>query len=155
MLFEVAPQYFDNILGTTDSELMFHLALTYGLEENAPRALERMAAFVENTAKAHGIDTAIWMTLAVSDGKTLYCVRYASDGKAPSLYYSPDAEAFSKVNPEFKHLYGNARAVVSEPPGHYPQIWTEVPQSTLVVVKGGDLEQLPFAPHRLTKTQSG
>jgi glutamine amidotransferase len=38
MLMEVAPENFGNIQGTTDSELMFHLALTYGLDDDAPRA---------------------------------------------------------------------------------------------------------------------
>jgi glutamine amidotransferase len=155
MLMEVAPEYFGNILGTTDSELMFHLALTYGLNEDAPRALERMVEYVENLGREHGIDAAIWMTLAVTDGETLYSVRYASDGKAPSLFYSPDADEFSKVNPEFKHLYGDeVRAVVSEPPGKYPQIWTEVPQSTLLIVRGGDLKLQPFRPLSVSRASA-
>lgn len=156
MLIEVAPEYFGNILGTTDSELMFHLALTFGLDEDAPRALARMVAFVENLARAHGIDTAIWMTLGVSDGKTLYSVRYASDGKAPSLYYSPDADEFSKVNPLYKAIFGEkARAIVSEPPGRFPEIWNEVPQSTLLVARDGDLEFQPFHPLPMSRSHVG
>ena len=147
MLMEVAPEYFENILGTTDSELMFHLALSFGLDDDAPRALAQMAAFVEDVASAHAIESAVWMTLGVSDGKTLYGVRYGSDGRAPSLYYSPDADEFSQVNPEFKHIFGDkARAIVSEPPGKYPQIWTEVPQNTLVEARDGELEFHSFKP---------
>jgi glutamine amidotransferase len=90
------------------------------------------------------------MTLGISDGQTLYGVRYGSDGRAPSLYYSPDTEEFCKVNPSIKDLFGDkVRAVVSEPPGKFPQLWTEVPQSTLVVVKEGDLQLYPFHPEPL------
>jgi len=145
MLAEVSPEYFNNIFGTTDSELMFHLALTFGLEENAPLALARMAGFVEKIARIHGIETAIWMTLGISDGETIYSVRYASDGKAPSLFYSPDADEFSKVNPDFKEVFGEkAHAIVSEPPGRFPKIWKEVPQGTLLIAKDGELEFEPF-----------
>lgn len=156
MLLEVAPEYFGNIMGTTDSELMFHLALTFGLEYDAPKALARMAGFVEKVARMHGINTAIWMTLGVSDGKTLYSVRYGSDGKAPTLFYSPDADEFSKVNPQFKQLFGErARAIVSEPPGKYPQIWNEVPQSTLVIARDGEIEFQPFKPLADTLSAAG
>ena len=39
-----------SIEGSTDSELLFHLALTFGLEDDAVDALERMAGFVEDFA---------------------------------------------------------------------------------------------------------
>lgn len=43
----VDPKFFTNIEGTTDSELLFHLALSFGLESEPLPALERMAGFVE------------------------------------------------------------------------------------------------------------
>ena len=147
MMMEVAPEYYNNIKGTTDSELMFHLALSFGLEDDAPRALALMTGFVEKVARVHGVETAVWMTLGVSDGETIYSVRYGSDGKAPTLFYSPDADEFSKVNPDFKAVFGDkARAIVSEPPGHFPEIWKEVPQATLLTARDGELEFEPFIP---------
>lgn len=147
MLMEVAPEYFGNVTGTTDSELMFHLALTYGLDEDAPRALARMAGFVETVARKHGVSAPIWMTLGVSDGKTLYGVRYATDGKAPSLFHSPDVEAIYKLNPAIRGRFGeSACAIVSEPPGKFPQYWTDVPQGMLVVVREGQMRLRPFEP---------
>src|SRR5262245_50997331 len=53
LLFAVAPELFTNILGTTDSELMFHLALTFGLETDPLGALARMAGFIEQTGRKH------------------------------------------------------------------------------------------------------
>lgn len=147
MMTEVAPEYFNNIMGTTDSELMFHLALTFGLEDDAITALERMTGFVEKVARSHGIEAAVWMTLGISDGETIYSVRYGSDGRAPTLFYSPEGDEFSKVNPDFREIFGEkARAIVSEPPGRFPEIWKEVEPSTMLIAKDGELEFNPFVP---------
>jgi predicted glutamine amidotransferase len=147
LLMAVAPEYFGNILGTTDSELMFHLALTFGLEEDPPRALARMAGFVEASALEKGIAEALWMTLGVSDGRKIWAVRYASDAQAPSLYHSRNMEDVYKINPDLGNLVGrSSRVIVSEPLGTFSQVWLEVPQSSLLVVDGEDLEVRPFAP---------
>lgn len=147
LMMEVAPRYFNNIMGTTDSELMFHLALTFGLEENPPAALARMAGLVEKTGRRHGVTESLWMTLGVSDGERLWAVRYASDGEAPTLYHSRDTEDLVPVNPAIREKLGAAaRAIVSEPIGKFAEIWTEVPQGSLVEVRGGTLEVRPFRP---------
>ena len=41
LMLEVAPELFPDIQGSTDSEVLFHLALTYGLEQDPVAALER------------------------------------------------------------------------------------------------------------------
>src|SRR6201991_3881154 len=41
LLYEVDPMLFGELQGTTDSELMFYLALTYGLTDDPLPALER------------------------------------------------------------------------------------------------------------------
>jgi predicted glutamine amidotransferase len=147
LLMAIDPQYFGNILGTTDSELMFHLALTFGLELDAPLALARMAGFVEEVGRSSGVDESLWMTIAVTDGKTLYSVRYASDGNAPTLYHSPSVDEVYRINPAITGRLGTAaRAIVSEPIGAYPAMWTEVPQGSLLIVRGGDLEVQRFEP---------
>jgi glutamine amidotransferase len=83
----VAQPLFNHIEGSTDSELMFFLALTFGLEDDPIAGVERMAGFVEHTARANGVDQSLWMTLGFTDGNTLYAVRYASDGDAPTLFH--------------------------------------------------------------------
>ena len=47
--FAVDPSLYPSIEGTTDSETMFYLALTFGLEDDPPGAVERMVGFVEET----------------------------------------------------------------------------------------------------------
>lgn len=150
LLLSVGEQYFNNILGTTDSELMFHLALTLGLEHDPPGALARMAGLIERVGRAHGVEESLWMTLGVSDGQTLYGVRYASDGQAPTLYYSPDVEQLYRVNPQIAGRFGAAaRAIVSEPVGAYPTLWTEAPQGSLLTVREGNVVVQSFQPTEL------
>jgi predicted glutamine amidotransferase len=149
LLMAVDPGLFPNILGTTDSEVMFYLALTFGLEHDPLRGLARMVGFVEETALKMGIEEAIWMTVGVTDGNNLYAVRYASDGDAPTLYHSKDTEAVCHLNPDLREHFGtDARAIVSEPIGVFPDIWQLVPQSSSVTVKDACFETRPFQPRR-------
>ena len=52
LLLAVHPDLFGNIAGSTDSELLFHLALTFGLTDDPITGIARMAGFVEATAAA-------------------------------------------------------------------------------------------------------
>jgi len=147
LLMAVDPALFPNILGTTDSEIMFFLALTFGLEHDPPQGLARMAGFVEVTARKHGIEESLWMTVGVTNGKDLYAVRYASDGDAPTLYHSKDIEAVCHLNPDLRERFGTeARAIVSEPIGIFPEIWHLVPQNSAVHARDACFKISPFRP---------
>jgi len=149
LLLAVDPALFPNIRGTTDSELMFHLALTFGLDSDPLGALERMAGFVEETGRRHDVDRPLQMTVGVSDGERLYAARYASDQEANSLYVSNDVQDVRELYPEetrFKHLGDEARAVVSEPLGELPGVWRELPPGSALIVQPGADEEVPFRP---------
>jgi predicted glutamine amidotransferase len=149
LLLAVDPALFGNIRGTTDSELMFHLALTFGLDADPLGALERMAGFVEETGRRHGVERPLQMTVGVSDGERLYAVRYASDQEANSLFVTNDVQDVRELYPEetrFEHLGDEARAVVSEPLGDLPGVWREVPPGSALIVQPGADEEVPFRP---------
>jgi glutamine amidotransferase len=148
LLEAIAPEYFANILGTTDSELMFHLALSFGLQDDPLGALSRMVGYIEEHSRARGVADSVWMTVAVTDGRTIHAVRYASDGDAPTLYLSPDVEHVYRLNPTIAGRFGDAaRAIVSEPIGEYPSLWQSVPQNSSVVVsEGAEYVIQPFRP---------
>jgi predicted glutamine amidotransferase len=150
LLLAVDPRFFGGIEGTTDSELLFALALTFGLDDEPLPALERMAGFVEATGARHGVAEPLQMTLGVSDGERLYAIRYASGRmEANSLYVSNDARDVRLLYPEnerLRHLSDEARAVVSEPLSDLPGLWREVPRSSALVVQPGADEELTFAP---------
>jgi predicted glutamine amidotransferase len=149
LLMAVHPDLFVNIRGSTDSELLFHLALTFGLADDPVAGLARMAGFVEAAAAAAGIDEpALQMTVGLSDGARLYAVRYASGGEVNSLFVSEDAASLRMLYPESErlgHFSDDARAVVSEPLIDLPGLWREVPAGTALVI-GDAIEQRTFQP---------
>jgi predicted glutamine amidotransferase len=150
LLLAVDPDVFGGIEGTTDSELMFHLALTFGLDQEPLAALERMAGFVEETGRRHGVAEPLQMTVGVSDGERVYAARYASGSVVNSLFVTADATAVRALYPDderFRGLGDEARAIVSEPLGDLPGVWQEVPTGSALIVQPGEDEQVAFTPH--------
>lgn len=150
LLLAVEPELFPNVEGTTDSEVLFHLALTFGLHEDPIEALERMAGFVERTCSERGIETPLQMTVGVTDGEHLWAVRYASEGLDPNtLYVSAEPATLRHLYPERERLAqmpDDTRVVVSEPLVDLPGAWHEIEPSTAVVVGPGRFEQRGFTP---------
>jgi glutamine amidotransferase len=149
LILAVDPALFPAIQGTTDSELMFFLALTFGLDADPLPALERMAGFVEETGRSHGIDEPLQMTVAVSNGEEVYAARYASGPVVNSLFVSADPAVIRELHPadpRFERFSEESRAIVSEPLGDLPGVWEEVPAGTAWIVRHGPDEQLPFRP---------
>jgi glutamine amidotransferase len=149
LLLAVEPSIFSGIAGTTDSELMFYLALTFGLEEEPLAALERMAGFVEETGRRRGVEEPLQMTVAASDGERLYAARYASGPVVNSLFVTADASAVRALYPgdaRLEQFSDESRAVVSEPLGDLPGLWNEVPAGTAIVVQPGHDARVPFTP---------
>ncbi len=148
LLMAVRDDLFENIQGSTDSELMFHLALTFGLQDDPLGALERMAGFVEAVGTAAGVAEPLQMTIGVADGERLYAARYASGPVVNTLFVSEDIESVRALYPErerFAHFSDDARVVVSEPLMALPGLWREVPASSALIV-GQDVEDRPFRP---------
>ena len=145
----VDPSLYPDILGTTDSEVLFHLALTHGLEEDPIGALERAVGFVEAVGHGHDIRFPIQMTVAVTDGATIWAFRYSSEGRSRSLFHSASAATLLEMYPERADLaeFGpNGRVIVSEPLTDLPGAFHEVPESTMAVLAPGAFEHRPFLP---------
>jgi len=151
LLLAVDPALLPEIEGSTDSEVLFHLALTFGLEDDPVTALERMAGFVEDVAAEHGIEDPLQMSVAVTDGERIVAARYSSEGRSRSLFFSTDARVLKAQYPEMPELQAlsdDARAVVSEPLGDLVGAWNEVPEASVGIVHGGEDELRPFTPRR-------
>ncbi|WP_327344471.1 class II glutamine amidotransferase [Streptomyces europaeiscabiei] len=145
----VDPELFLDIEGSTDSEMMFYLALTFGLEQDVPGAVARMVGMVERTGREHGVEFPLQMTVAVTDGRQTWAFRYSSQGTSRSLYYSTEVEALRALHPEVEFLQevsDETRLIVSEPLGDLPGVWNEVPESSYGLVRPGGDSLLPFAP---------
>jgi glutamine amidotransferase len=144
--FAVGTDLYNLMEGTTDSEVMFHLALTFGLEEDPVGGLERMVGFVEETGRAAGIEHPMQMTIGLTNGHRLYAVRYSSDQASRTLYHSRNMGALREINPMFERFSEDAIVVVSEPLNDVMEYWAEIPESTLVTVEGCDVQTHPFRP---------
>ena len=149
LLLAVDADLFPHIEGSTDSETMFYLALTLGLEEDPPAAVARMAGLVERTGRAHGVPDPLQMTVAVTDGESLWAFRYSSRRESRSLFYSTRVDTLRSLHPDLEFLRGvseGTRLIVSEPLGDMPGAWNAVPESTYGVVRPGGDEMHAFAP---------
>jgi predicted glutamine amidotransferase len=149
LLLAIDPVLFDAVGGSTDSEALFYLALTFGLEHDPLGAVEQAVGFVEATGREHGIENPVQMTLGISDGERLYAVRYSTEHRSRTLFVSEDVESVRALhpdNPRLQRLSDEDRVVVSEPFSDLPGAWREVPESTALIIQRGPDEQLDFRP---------
>jgi len=149
LAFAVDPSLYAEIEGSTDTELFFFLALTFGLEDDPPSAVERAVGFIEETGRTHGVKQPIQMTVATTDGASVWVFRYSSEGDSRSLFYSTDVATLRAQYPEHPVLHQlseETRLVVSEPLSELAGAWNEVPESTYGVIQEGHDEAHPFSP---------
>jgi predicted glutamine amidotransferase len=150
LMLAIDPSLFDGIQGSTDSEVLFNLALTFGLEEDPVAALERTLGLVEVLADRNGIPQALQASIGVSDGERLWAVRYATDATPRTLFHSADIDSLHALHPEDARLQRAREGdvlVVSEPFSDLPGVWVEIPESTVLFVDAhGEVEQRPFRP---------
>jgi glutamine amidotransferase len=149
LVLTVDPSLYADIEGSTDSETFFFLALTMGLEDDPPGAVERAVGLIEHVGRRNGIEHPIQMTVATSDGASVWAFRYSSEGKSRSLFYSTDVAALRAQypdNPILQAVSDETRLVVSEPLGDLAGAWNEVPESSYGVVQEGQDEMRPFTP---------
>ena len=119
--------------GTTDSELLFLLALHFGLDDHPLLAFSRTIAFVEKLSRDLTGKALVRFTAAFSDGKSLYAVRYATDRKAPTLYAAPMGAL-------------GGHCLVSEPLNDEIDTWVEIPDGSAVVLSEKGMEAVLFQP---------
>jgi glutamine amidotransferase len=150
LMLAVDPSLFPQIEGSTDSEAIFFLALTFGLTEDPPAAVERAVGLVEDAAARQGIDQPVQLSAAATDGETVWAFRYSSVGKTRSLFFSTKVERLRELHPEvevLRELGEETRFVVSEPLRDLSGAWNEVPEGSCGIVRPGEDAIIPFQPH--------
>jgi predicted glutamine amidotransferase len=147
--FAVDPELYGEIEGSTDSETFFYLALTLGLEDDPPRAVQDAVGVIEATGRRHGVEHPIQMSVATTNGESVWAFRYSSEGRSRSLYFSTDLRTLKMLYPDDTRLQGlddESRLVVSEPLGSLVGAWNEVPESSYGVIQPGRDELHTFTP---------
>jgi glutamine amidotransferase len=149
LVLAVDPSLYSSIAGATDSEVMFYLALTLGLEEDPPRGVARMIGLIEQVANRLGVAEPLQMTVATSDGERVWAFRYSSGHQSRSLFYSTDVDTLRRLHPDVEALEGlspETRMIVSEPLGELPGAWNAVPESSYGVIQEGQDEMHDLVP---------
>ena len=145
----VDESLYSSIQGSTDSELLFYLAITLGLEDDPPGAVEQMVGLVEEAGRRHGTEHPLQMTIGTTDGKSVWAFRYSSERRSRSLYFSTDMRTVREMYPErprLQEVSDETRIIVSEPIVELAGAWNEVPESSYGVVQEGEDELRPFRP---------
>jgi len=149
LVLAVDPSLYPHIEGSTDSEVFFFLALTLGLEDDPPAAVAQAVGLIEEIGRRHGVEHPIQMTVATTDGESIWAFRYSSERDSRSLFYSTDVPTLRTLHPDLEVLgkvNDEARLIVSEPLRDLPGAWNEVPESSFGVVQPGQDELHPFEP---------
>ena len=149
LILAVDPSLFASIEGSADTEVFFYLALTFGLEEDPPAAVGAAVGLIEEVGRKHGVEHPIQMTVATTDGKTIWAFRHSSEHNSRSLFYSTDVPTLRELHPEVPVLAlisDESRLIVSEPLRDLPGAWNEVPESSYGIVQEGQDELHPFTP---------
>ncbi len=146
LLFDVDPQLFPHIAGSTDSEALFFLALTFGLRDDPPAALARTMGHVERARQAAGIKQPIQFSACTTDGSRLWTVRYSSCSQSRTQYHSRHIHALRDIHGTYESLPEGAVIVLSEPLDDLTEHWVEVPESSVVLVDDGQATVSSFTP---------
>jgi len=151
LVLAVDPSLYPEIRGQADTEVLFYLALTFGLEDDPPAAVEQAIGFVEAVAEKHDVPHPFQGTVATTDGESVWAFRYSSERNSRSLFYTTEVPTLRKLYPEREDLRGfsdDARLIVSEPLGDVAGVWNEVPESSWGVIRPGHEGEgiRPFRP---------
>ena len=133
LMLAIAPDLFADVQGSTDTEVVFHLALTLGLESDPIAAMERTVGLIESTAAAHDVGDAVQGTFGISDGDVAVGRALRHGGPARTLFASTDVDAVKRLHPDnprlqrlsdgrspdrLRALRRSARPVEGDPRGH-------------------------------------
>ena len=149
LMLAIEPEIFADFHGSTDSEVIFRLALTFGLDEDPVGAIERAIGFIEATARQHGIENVAQTSMGLSDGERLWAFRYSTEGRSRTLFVSAEANSIRHLHPEnprLQRLQDEDRLVVSEPFADLPGVWNEIPEASVLIVQPGADELRSFEP---------
>ncbi len=149
LVMAIDESLFPEISGHADTEVLFMLALTFGLEDDPADAVARAIGLVEDVGHRRGVRYPFQGTVATTDGERTWAFRYSSEGNSRSLFFTKDVPTLRHLYPErevVQELSTDARLIVSEPIGDLPGAWNEVPEASYGIVGQGEDRMASFTP---------
>ncbi len=133
---EISAEHYVHRQGSTDSEALFLLALTYGLTTDPIGAMTRAIRTTLDVMSRHAATEPFRATMAMTDGQSVWALRHSSDGRAPSLYFgSPNTRASeSGTNP--------VNTIASEPLDSQSDRWHSVEEGMVLHWTDEKLDQV-------------
>ncbi|MDX7950675.1 class II glutamine amidotransferase [Lichenihabitans sp. Uapishka_5] len=119
----IADDLYAHRAGSTDSEALFLTALTNGLTDDPIGAVARTLLDVQTLMRAASVSEPLRFAAATTDGTCIHAFRWASDGRAPSLYWRQTPRNL---------------LIVSEPLDGERARWREVPQGCALIAMPGE-----------------
>ena len=147
LVFAVDPSLYPHIRGTTDSEVIFHLALTLGIRDDPIAGMTKTVRMIESVGREHAIRVPVQGTMALCDGATIWAFRYSTQGRSRTLFHSVDIDTLRQMYPDAEGLkiFGrHAHVVVSEPLNDLPGAFLEVPEATVAILDQTGYHHEPF-----------
>lgn len=136
----IDPKYAGFISGSTDSELLFYLTLTMGLERDVRGAFVRTIDAIEEIRSDMKIEEPLFLTAACIDGERVYGVRYVSPGgEARTLYHTTASDDVRSMLDDRAGHRGFGIIIASEPLDDDSDRWQAVPEGSLLTVGAAGL----------------
>ena len=135
----IHPDLYRHRVGTTDSEALFLVALSEGLEDDPQRAMERAVVRIAKVMDAHDGDEPLRMSAALTDGHVIWAFRYSSDAASPTLYYGNPRTRSKDKAPD-----GQIHTIASEPSDDRVAHWHIVQEAQSLRWSGGRVQVSGF-----------
>jgi glutamine amidotransferase len=126
--------------GTTDSETIFRLALTFDLIKDPKKAVEKTIKTLKKTCKKHKIKPEFTLSCAISDGDSIYTIRYSTMKRPNSQFYSTEEKCLEEIGDNKSPVPVRSVVVVSEPIDHRSKLWKEMPNNSFAIIKNGKID---------------
>ena len=114
--------------GTTDTETLFMIAQSLGLADDPLHAMEATLSIAYGEMKEAGIEAPLRFTAALTDGKTIWAYRWASDNDPATLYFERTPDGL---------------VIASEPFNDNRDQWIRVPPGHALVARPGESVDMP------------
>ena len=146
LLSKLAPQFFNNIEGQTDSEILFCLWLTYLENLETPtqtsmtEAWEKTLVTLKELQDEAQIKYPTYINSMITEGNQMIGIRYARIDKASLTLHYAEGSAFvhsqgvSKMLPKIEHDLHNSVLISSEKLTGETDEWKEVPHQHFIYV---------------------
>ncbi len=122
----ISHDYFSLRDGSTDSEVIFLLALSLGLSENPIKAIAQAVEIALQTMDKHHVQEPLPASIAVRDGQSIWAYRNSNDANSPPLYFgNPQTQTNSSKN--------LVTTIASEPLDSQAKYWHKVDEATAIV----------------------